>query len=117
MDKQPAQEFARQWIAAWNAHDLARVLSHYEDDFEMSSPVITSLTGEASGTLKGKTAIGDYWSVALKKYPELHFRLLHVLRGSNSITLVYEGVLGLSAEVFHFAPSGKIARAHAHYDL
>lgn len=117
MDKQQAQEFAQEWIAAWNAHDLARVLSHYEDDFEMSSPAITKLTGEASGVLKGKTAIGGYWSGALEKYPELHFQLLHILRGANSVTLVYEGILGLSAEVFHFALSGKVARAFAHYDL
>jgi hypothetical protein len=31
--------------------------------------------------------------------------------------LVYEGILGLSAEVFHFASSGKVARAYAHYEL
>ncbi len=35
-----AESFAAEWIAAWNARDLLRVLSHYTDDFEMSSPFI-----------------------------------------------------------------------------
>ena len=39
-----ANQFATEWIAAWNAHDLDRVLSHYEDDFEMSSPIVVSIS-------------------------------------------------------------------------
>jgi len=44
-----AEHFAREWVAAWNSHDLERVLEHYEDDFEMSSPIIVTLMGEPSG--------------------------------------------------------------------
>ena len=110
-----AERFAREWIAAWNAHDLARILAHYEDDFEMSSPVIIHLMGEPSGTLKGKAAIGEYWSRALASNPQLHFELLHVLRGANSVTILYEGVRGLSAEVFHFGNSERVGAAYAHY--
>jgi ketosteroid isomerase-like protein len=55
MDKAFAEQFAADWIDSWNSHDLDRVLSHY-DDFEMSSPVIRQLVGEASGMLRGKTA-------------------------------------------------------------
>lgn len=81
----------------------------------MHSPVILHF-GEPSGTLKGKQAVGAYWTAALTKYPTLHFELLHVLRGVDSVTLVYLGVRGLSAEVFHFGPSGKVVKAFAHYE-
>jgi hypothetical protein len=27
-----ALAFAEVWVAAWNAHDLGRILSHYADD-------------------------------------------------------------------------------------
>jgi ketosteroid isomerase-like protein len=37
------EEFAREWIEAWNSHDLDRVLSHYADDFTMSSPYIAQI--------------------------------------------------------------------------
>ena len=37
IDSTWAHEFAREWIAAWNSHDLELILSHYADDFEMAS--------------------------------------------------------------------------------
>ncbi|PLX47106.1 MAG: nuclear transport factor 2 family protein [Desulfobulbaceae bacterium] len=117
MAKDQAEKFAKEWVAAWNAHDLPEILSHYEEEFEMSSPAITKLSGDPSGTLKGKQAVAEYWAGALAKYPRLKFELLHVLRGANSVILIYKGVLGLSAEVFQFGASGKVAKACAHYDL
>jgi hypothetical protein len=39
-----ALNFARERVEAWNAHDLDRVLSHYKDEFEMSSPFIAKFT-------------------------------------------------------------------------
>ncbi|MFC6805599.1 hypothetical protein ACFQE2_07705 [Methylophaga thalassica] len=54
MDKNAAEQFAHEWIAAWNSHDLTQILSHYDDDFEMTSPLIVKLMGEPSGKLKGK---------------------------------------------------------------
>ena len=48
MEKGFAERFAKEWVAAWNSHDLERILSHYEDDFEMLSPIITALVGEPS---------------------------------------------------------------------
>ena len=112
-----AHEFADLWIQSWNSHDLESILSHYTDDFEMSSPAIIDTMGEASGKLKGKEIIQRYWSKALVKYPELHFEKLHVLVGANSVTIIYNGVLGLSAEVFHFNTRGDIYAAYAHYDF
>ena len=69
--------FAGDWISSWNSHDLSRILSHYADDFEMSSsPFIIQLAGEASGTLKSKNAVGTYWAKALQLIPDLRFELL-----------------------------------------
>lgn len=116
MDRTFAQHFASDWIDAWNAHDLDRILAHYADDFEMASPVIVQIAGEPSGTLKGKAAVRAYWSKALQLLPDLKFELLSVLVGVASITLYYKGARGrLAAEVFHFGPDRKVARAFAHY--
>ena len=115
ISQQFAEQFAREWIEAWNAHDLPRILEHYEDDFEMSSAVIIQIAGELSGKLRGKAAVGAYWMKALKALPTLHFDLRDIVIGVDSLVLVYQGHRGLSAEVFHFAPNGKVARAFAHY--
>ena len=115
IDKEFANHFAIDWVESWNAHDLNRILSHYTDDFEMSSPIIITMAGEPSGTLKGKDAVGSYWAKAITVNPNLHFELVATLVGVNSVTLYYNGARGASAEVFHFNQAGKVTRAYAHY--
>jgi len=53
IERQFAEQFAQDWIDAWNCHDLDRILAHYADDFEFSSPKIVELMGERTGTIKG----------------------------------------------------------------
>ena len=116
MDTKFATDFAAEWIAAWNAHDLTRVLSHYTEDFEMTSPKIVQIAGEPSGRLVGKTAVGAYWSKALARVPDLHFELLAVMHGVDSVVLYYRGAGGqLAAEVFYFNSAGLVWRACANY--
>jgi ketosteroid isomerase-like protein len=112
-----AEHFAAAWINAWNAHDLEAVLSHYSDDFEMSSPLIAVIAQEPSGTLRGKAAVRAYWSKALQMLPDLRFELVDTLLGADSITLYYKGARGMAAEVFVFDSNepGKVRKAMAHY--
>jgi ketosteroid isomerase-like protein len=116
IEKDFAEEFARDWIDAWNSHDLERILSHYSDQFEMFSPKIIQIAGEPSGTLKGKDTVENYWAKALDLVPDLKFELIALLIGVNSLTLTYKGVGGrLAAEVFYFGPDHKVSKACAHY--
>ena len=116
IEKDFAEKFARDWIDAWNSHDLERILSHYSEQFEMSPPVIIQMAGESSGTLKGKNAVRNDWAKALEIIPDLRFELVTLLIGINSVTLYYKGAGGrLAAEVFHFGPDHKVSRAYAHY--
>ena len=39
----------REWIAAWNSHDLERILALYAEDAEMTSDKIQALGFEPSG--------------------------------------------------------------------
>jgi len=110
-----AAAFAHEWIAAWNAHDLDRILGHYADDFEMASPVIAEIAQEPSGVLRGKGAIRSYWAQALARHPTLHFELVEALCGAQSVAILYRGHRGLSAEVFWFDGNGRVVRAAAHY--
>ena len=36
MTKDEAWKLAEHWIAAWNAHDLESIMTHYEGDFAVS---------------------------------------------------------------------------------
>ena len=61
VSQESAARLAVDWIAAWNAHDLDRILAHYAEDFEMRSPLIVERGIDASGVLRGKPAIRAYW--------------------------------------------------------
>lgn len=111
-----AQAFAADWIDAWNRHDLERVLSHYSEDFSMSSPYIAAIAGEPSGTLHGKPAVAAYWRKALGLMPTLRFELVATLVGADSLVLYYKGARGMAAETFFFNADGKVAKAAAHYE-
>lgn len=111
-----AERFAAEWIAAWNAHDLDRILSHYADGFTMASPVIRRLGHAADGRLQGKAAVGAYWRAALDATPSLRFELVATLVGADGLTLLYRGATGrLVAEVMTFDADGKVCAARAHY--
>lgn len=111
-----AEEFAKEWIGAWNAHDLERIFSHYTDDFEMSSPFIVQRMKEPSGTLKGKENIRPYWQIGLEQLPPLRFEFLDVLVGANSITILYRNQKNvLVAEVLIFNADRKAIQGMAHY--
>jgi hypothetical protein len=116
MDYAVAEEFARRWYAAWNAHDLESILSHYADDVEMASPLVSVLTGEPDGRIVGKEALRAYFAAGLERYPALHFQPLELFIGVDSLVLRYVGASGhTSAEVVFLDGHGKISRYVAHY--
>ena len=116
MDAFGAEWFASDWIAAWNSHDLDRILSHYSEGVTVSSPLIATLGGTASATLSGRPAVRGYWTEALKRFPHLHFELIAAYPGADSLVIVYRSVADLvGAEFMRFDGDGKVAAVHAHY--
>lgn len=116
IDKKFANQFAKDWIDAWNSHDLEKIFSHYTDDFEMSSPVIVERMNEPSGMLKGKDKIRPYWEKGIAQIPALHFDFERVLVGANGITIIYKNQKNQQvAEVLIFNIEGKAISGNAHY--
>ncbi len=110
------KEFAKKWIADWNSHDLEKILSHYTEDFEITTPMIKMALGNKTGTLKGKQAIREYWKKALEKFPDLEFKFFDATKGLNSVVLYYQSVMNKKAmEVMFFNEQNKIYKVIAHY--
>ena len=108
----PAQE----WIAAWNAHDLERILLHYAEDVELVSPFVARLTGQSDGAVRGKAALRDYFASGLRTYPALRFDFVRLYPGVRSCVLEYHSINGLrTAELMEFDERGKVRRVLAHY--
>jgi predicted ester cyclase len=111
-----AWSLANHWVAAWNAHDLDSIMTHYEDAIELTSPVAAQLLGAAGGKVVGKTNLKAYFQRGLEAYPELHFHLEDVLWGINSVVLYYTNQKGThSGEFMELSATGKVVRVVAHY--
>jgi len=118
MTPEQAREFGEQWIAAWNAHDVKRLLSHCAEGFEMSSPLVADSGADASGTIKGRDAVGEYWTQTLMRVPASRFELVEVLSGVASLVVLFRTMNGrLAAQVLEFDADGKIVRGAAHFAL
>jgi len=115
--KDEAWNLAHLWVAAWNAHDLDLIMTHYEGAVELTSPVAVQLLGKSDGKVVGKANLRAYFQRGLDAYPELHFQLADVLCGVNSIVLYYTNQKRTHvAEFMELSATGKVARVVANYD-
>jgi hypothetical protein len=111
-----ARNLADHWIAAWNAHDLDSIMTHYEDNVELTSPVAAKLWSTSDGKVVGKASLRAYFRRGFEAYPELHFQLADVLCGINSMVLYYTNQRGTrTAEFMELSATGKVARVVANY--
>ena len=116
ISEEQAREFANDWIDSWNAHDLERIMAHYDESVEYSSIFLLRLTDNQIGTVQGKQSVREYLAKGLAAYPDLHFKLLNVFVGVRSIVLHYQSVNNLvAAEVFEINESGLAVRIQCHY--
>jgi predicted ester cyclase len=116
LTRDEAWHLASAWVAAWNAHDLDQIMTHYNDAVELSSPIAAQLLGTADGKVVGKAGLRAYFQRGLAAYPKLHFRLADVLWGVNSVVLYYTNQKGThTAEFMELSPHGKVIRVVANY--
>jgi ketosteroid isomerase-like protein len=122
LSESDADAFVAEWMEAWNSHDLDRILGHYADDVEYSSPFIAQMAEpggpRADGRLVGKDQVRAYFAAALARNTDLHFEPpVHVAVGSGSVSFLYTSIKNLTAvETLVFASGSRVvARAHCHY--
>lgn len=116
MTRDEAWNLANHWVAAWNAHDLDLIMTHYDDAIELTSPVAAQLLGTAGGKIVGKANLRAYFQRGLEAYPELHFHLQDVLWGLNSVVFYYTNQKGTcTGEFMELSAIGRVTRVVAHY--
>ena len=102
MDHAEAQAFATQWVKDWNAHDIDALLRHFTDDVVFTSPAAVRLLG-SDGVIRGKDALRDYWSTGVRLIPDLHFEVVALYAGVNTLVINYRNQSGgLVNEVLTF---------------
>jgi hypothetical protein len=119
MTRAQAEEFARGWIADWNARNIDAVLARYAEDCEFVSSRASAFVH--APTLVGKAALRSYFERALVDVPSLHFELDHVIWDPVAAALVMVHVAVIDAkrirecEVMYFDAAGHVRRDEAFY--
>jgi ketosteroid isomerase-like protein len=94
MDAQRCAAYAREWIAAWNSHDLDRIMSHYAEALEFTSPLVLQRRPDLDGTIRELAALRAYFAVSFQLFPALEFQLIEVLRGVEGFCMYYRNARG-----------------------
>ena len=115
MTESEATRFAQEWVAAWNSRDLERILSHYADNVEVTSPLVPKVLGGDQLSVRGKANLRDFRR-GLDAYPDLKFTLWGAYAGVQSVIVHYESVRGMgSAELMRIRLDGRVSEVLAHY--
>ena len=115
--EEEARDIASHWVEAWNAHDLDRIMSHYEEDVVLISPVVAKILDDPSGTVSGKARLRSYFQRGLEAYPNLRFELLDVMWGLRSVIVYYVNQKGSkTGEYMELGPTGRVSRVVANYN-
>ncbi|MDV6331172.1 nuclear transport factor 2 family protein [Asticcacaulis sp. 201] len=107
--------FADDWVAAWNAHDIERVLAHFDEDAIFTSPFATRIRPDSGGRLQGKAEIRDYWSAGIEAIPDLHFTVEAVFAGVDHLVILYTNQAGVRVSEVLRLRAGRVIEGHGTY--
>jgi ketosteroid isomerase-like protein len=110
MNATAVPKFVSDWVAAWNSHDVERLLEPLSDDVVFTSPVASQLLSGSDGIIRGKQALRDYWTEGLRRIPDLHFEVINAYVGVDILVINYRNQRGgLVCEVLLF--DGDVVRS------
>jgi SnoaL-like domain len=101
---------AQAWIDAWNRHDLDGIVAFYSPTCRFRAPSVVTRWNRPDGVLHGREELRKQFSMGLGRSPKLHFTLLHVLTGVDSMIVVYRRDNGsVVLDAVTFSPDGLYA--------
>ena len=123
-----AKEHIERWVTAWNNHDLNAILSMYSDKIEFHSPKIKAVVFPdkvSAARITNKKDLAYYWSLALKKFPQIHFTPVEFMIKENKCLLQYIAEIASDAKImkwsviekFEFGNNGLIVGSNVFYGI
>jgi hypothetical protein len=94
IDPTRCHAYAQAWIAAWNSHQLERIMSHYATVLSFSSPLVLARYPGSDGTIRDAATLREYFALGLGSAPTLRFQLLEVLRAVEGFSIYYVNARG-----------------------
>ncbi len=83
-------KITKNWIEAFNEHDIEKLLSLYHEDADHYSPKLKVLQPETKGVIKGKEAMRKWWGDSFKRFPELNYELVSLTVNNEYVMMIYK---------------------------
>jgi len=80
---------AHLWFEAFNAHNLEKLLSLYDEGAQHYSPKLKIHHPETNGLLIGKDALRTWWQDAFNRLPSLHYKVTSLTSNSDRVFMEY----------------------------
>lgn len=82
-------KIAKQWLSAFNEHDLEKLLSLYDEHAEHYSPKLKMRKPETNGLVQGKPAMKAWWRDAFERLPGLVYREETITANEERVFMEY----------------------------
>jgi len=89
MSDKSITSIAYEWFAAFNAHDLEKLLALYADDAQHYSPKLKLRQPETNGLIIGKEALRSWWRDSFDRLPTLRYEPVKFIAEHSSIFMEY----------------------------
>ena len=80
---------AHLWFEAFNAHNLEKLLSLYDDEAQHYSPKLKIRLPETKGLVTGKDALRSWWKDSFDRLPTLHYKVTSLTSNSDRVFMEY----------------------------
>ena len=119
MSAQQNKEIATKWFAAFNEHNLEKLLSLYDENAEHFSPKLKVRQPETNGLIKGKAALRAWWQDSFGRLPTLKYEVKNLIADENQVFMEYnrfvEGEEMLSVGEVLKISNGKIIASRVYH--
>ena len=89
MPEKPTLTITHQWFAAFNAHDLEKLLSLYADDAQHNSPKLKLRQPETRGLITSKDALREWWQDSFERLPTLRYEPTKFIADEERVFMEY----------------------------
>jgi predicted SnoaL-like aldol condensation-catalyzing enzyme len=89
MTSQKNLSIAHAWFEAFNAHNLEKLLSLYDEEAEHYSPKLKIRHPETNGLVTGKNALRTWWQDAFDRLPTLNYKVTSLTANSDRVIMEY----------------------------
>ncbi len=82
-------QIAKQWLSAFNEHDLEKLLVLYDEQAVHYSPKLKIRMPETKGFVRGKPAMRAWWRDAFDRLPALVYREETITANDDRVFMEY----------------------------